>query len=174
MKRIFGIILYYSLLRYLPVTCRDSLFFKLVRLLRSGIAGMCFEKCGKSINIEAGANFGSGTQIAIGNNSGIGVRCNVRGPLKIGDDVMMGPEVIILGGGHNHDRIDIPMRLQGSPTSKLTQIGNDVWIGTRAIIMPGVKIGNGVIIGAGSVVTKDIPDYAIVGGVPAKIIKYRR
>ena len=52
-------------------------------------------------------------------------------------------------------------------------IGNDVWIGARSIVLDGVKIGNGVIVAAGSVVVKDIPDYAIVGGVPAKIIKYR-
>ena len=53
-------------------------------------------------------------------------------------------------------------------------IGNDVWIGMRSIIMPGVKIGNGAVIGAGAIVTKDVPDYAIVGGVPAKVIKYRK
>jgi len=52
-------------------------------------------------------------------------------------------------------------------------VGNDVWIGTSAIILPGVKIGNGAIIGAGAVVTKDVPDYAIVVGVPARILKYR-
>lgn len=53
-------------------------------------------------------------------------------------------------------------------------IGNDVWIGMRVIIMPGVTIGNGVVIGAGAVVTKDVPDYAVVGGVPARIIKFRK
>lgn len=52
-------------------------------------------------------------------------------------------------------------------------IGNDVWIGTNAVIMPGITVGNGVIIGAGAVVTKDVPDYAVVGGIPAKIIKFR-
>lgn len=57
--------------------------------------------------------------------------------------------------------------------SPKTIIGNDVWIGRKAIIMPGIKVGNGAIIGAGAVVTKDVPDYAVVAGVPAKIIKYR-
>ena len=59
------------------------------------------------------------------------------------------------------------------PPRSETIIGNDVWIGSRAIIMGGVTIGNGVVIGSGAVVTKDIPDYAIVAGVPAKILRYR-
>ena len=52
-------------------------------------------------------------------------------------------------------------------------IGDDVWIGTNVIILPGVNIGSHCIIGAGAVVTKDVPDYAVVGGVPAKVIRYR-
>ena len=55
-----------------------------------------------------------------------------------------------------------------------TTIGNDVWIGERVCILPGVNIGNGCIIGTGAVVTKDVPDYAIVGGVPAKLIRFRK
>lgn len=111
--------------------------------------------------------------ISIGSGSGLGVNCLVHGPLEIGNKVMMGPDVVILTHTHNIDRTDIPMGDQGSRVAKVT-IGNDVWIGMRTIIMPGVKIGNGAVIGAGAVVTKDVPDYAIVGGVPAKIIKYRK
>lgn len=91
---------------------------------------------------------------------------------------------IITGGIHPTDWISTyPFRikfnlngkyLDGMPTTKGdTIISNDVWIGTGATILSGVKIGNGVVIAAGSVVTNDIPDYAIAGGVPAKVIKYR-
>ena len=65
------------------------------------------------------------------------------------------------------------MGRQGTVVKEVS-IGDDVWIGMRSIIMPGVRIGNGVVIGAGAVVTKNVPDFAIVGGVPARIIRYRK
>lgn len=86
---------------------------------------------------------------------------------------MIGPDVVILTRTHSIDRVDVPMIEQGFWTGKVT-IGNDVWIGMRSVIMPGVNIGNGAVVGAGAVVTKDVPDYAIVGGVPARVIKYRK
>ena len=75
---------------------------------------------------------------------------------------------------HAFDRIDIPMCEQGYLPEKTIVISDDVWIGGHVIILPGVHIGNGAIVGAGAVVTKDVPQYAIVGGNPAKVIKYRR
>ena len=111
--------------------------------------------------------------ISIGSGSGLGVNCSVHGPLRIGDNVMMGPEVTILTHTHNIERTDIPMGQQGMRVAEVV-VGNDVWIGMRVVIMPGVKVGNGAVIGAGAVVTKDVPDFAVVGGVPAKIIKYRK
>lgn len=86
---------------------------------------------------------------------------------------MMGPEIIIISGSHNFERTDISMREQGAPPRRAVVIGNDVWIGTRSIILPGVNIGSHSIIGAGSVVTKDVPEWAIVAGNPAKIIRFR-
>lgn len=85
---------------------------------------------------------------------------------------MMGPDVIILTSNHRIDSVSVPMNEQGSIIDKVI-IGNDVWIGARVIILPGCKVGNGVVIGAGAVVTKDIPDYCVVGGIPAKVIKKR-
>ena len=87
---------------------------------------------------------------------------------------MMGRDVIIMASSHKFDDCNIPMRLQGYKPVKEVIIEDDVWIGHRVIILPGVNIGKGSIIGAGSVVTRDVPQYAIVGGIPAKIIRYRK
>lgn len=172
--RWFWLFCYLVLARWLPPTDNAIPGFKLIRAFRSFIASKTLDSAGRKINIEYMADFGTGRNIKIGNRSGLGIKCRVRGPLEIGDMVMMGPDVMILGGGHNNGRTDIPMIDQGVPNSAETIIGSDVWIGARAIIMPGVKIGNGVIIGAGAVVTKDVPNFAVVGGVPARIIKYRK
>ena len=126
---------------------------------------------GKNVNIERNAFFTP--ELKIGNNSGVGINCEVHGPVTIGDNVMMGPEVVIYTGGHRHDRTDIPMMEQGSVDPRPVTIGNDVWIGRRAIILPGVTIGDGVIIAAGAVVTKSIEPYMIAAGVPAKAVKSR-
>ena len=170
--RIICLILYYAIFKHLPSSAGSNPVKRLIRKLRSGVAVRCLGECGKNVNIEKNADFGSGANITIGENSGIGINCKVRGPLSIGDNVMMGPDCVILTSAHNFDRTDIPMIAQGGKVDKVT-IGNDVWIGTRVIILPGVTIGNGVIIGAGAVVTKDIPDYAIVGGIPARVIRFR-
>ena len=173
MNKIFHLILYRIFFRYLPDSESGRAVTMIIRRLRSKVAGVCFDYSGYNINIEKGADFGTGKGIVIGNNSGIGVNCKVRGPLKMGDDVMMGPDVVILTHGHEYSSTTIPMNKQPH-TVKGVEIGNDVWIGTRVIIMPGVKIGDGVIIGAGAVVTTNVPNYAIVGGVPAKVIRYRK
>ena len=142
--------------------------------MRSSVGKHLFDKCGKDINIEKGADFGKGDGIQIGDNSGLGINCYVRGPLVIGRDVMMGPDVMIFHGDHEMSRRDIPMRLQGDSESKQVVIGDDVWIGARVIILKGVHVGKGAVLAAGAVVSKDVPEYAIVGGVPAKVLKYRQ
>jgi maltose O-acetyltransferase len=93
--------------------------------------------------------------------------------VEIGNYVQIAPYVTIMNGFHEYDRLDIPMYEQkGYKIGKII-IEDDVWIGLRAIIMPGVRIKKGSIIGAGAVVTRDVDEYSIVGGVPAKFIKSR-
>ena len=84
----------------------------------------------------------------------------------------MGPNVKIYTRNHNFNDLSVPIALQGK-SSKPTFVGDDVWLGANVIITAGVIIGNHSIIAAGSIVTKNVPDFAIVGGNPAKIIKYR-
>lgn len=160
-------ILYKTFASWLPKSQRS----RFAKRFRAFFAKRIVKYRGKNVNIEHNAYFTP--ELSIGDNSGVGIDCEVYGPVTIGADVMMAPDVVIYTSGHAHDRIDITMIEQGSDETRPVTIGNDVWIGRRAMIMPGVKIGNGTIIGAGAVVTKDVPDYAIVGGVPAKVLKYR-
>lgn len=103
----------------------------------------------------------------------IGPRCSIPPKVIIGKYTMLAPNVAILGGDHIFDKPDVPIIFSGRPKMPETIIGEDVWIGANVIIMAGVKIGNGAIIAAGSVVTKDVDDYSIMGGNPAKLIRHR-
>lgn len=126
---------------------------------------------GKNVNIEKNATICS--EVSIGDNSGVGINAIIPNGVTIGENVMMGQDCIIYTTNHEHSSIEIPMCQQGMTERRPVTIGNDVWIGARVIILPGVKIGNGSIIGAGAVVTKDVPDYVIFAGNPAKVVKSR-
>lgn len=120
--------------------------------------------------------FTHGELIKLGNNTNIGSRCQLRagpshGQIIIGDYGLLGPEVAIIASQYRFN--------DGEPVTKQLMdeadvcVGRDVWIGTKAIIMPGVTIGDGAIIGAGAVVTHSIPARAIAVGAPARIIAAR-
>lgn len=99
--------------------------------------------------------------------------CVIQPRVSMGRYVMFGPEVSILGADHRFDIPGTPMIFSGRPDMPETHIEDDVWIGSRTIVMVGVTIGRGSIIAAGSVVTKDVPPYSIVAGVPARTIRRR-
>lgn len=172
--RFFWLILYLGLAKWLPATDNTYSVFAIIRRFRSFIGKHCLDYAGHNVNIEHGADFGTGTGIRLGDNSGLGINCKVRGPLNIGNDVMMGPDVIIYTENHDTARTDTPMRCQGSTPTRTVTIENDVWIGARVIILPGVTIGQGCIIGAGAVVSKDIPPFCVAAGIPAKVIRSRK
>ena len=86
---------------------------------------------------------------------------------------MMGPEVLIYSTNHCTSRTDIPINQQGNRSIAPVQIGDDVWIGARVIILPGVIVGSGSVLGAGAVVSKDVPPSAVVVGNPARVVHYR-
>lgn len=116
-----------------------------------------------------------GESLVVGDNSNFGDYnfIGVRGPVRIGENVLFGPRVCIHAENHNIDRLDLPIRLQGESRVGVT-IEDDCWIGSGVVILDGVTIGNGSVIAAGAVVTKSIPPYSIVAGVPAKLIRTRK
>ena len=139
-----------------------------------------FSSCGKGVRVAPRCYLPYENMI-VGNNVAIGrgaLFLSSRAKIVIGDDVMFGPEVCIVSGDH---RIDIPGRpmISVKDSEKLTENDMDVvfegdnWIGNRATILKGVHVGYGSVIAAGAVVTKSVPPYSIVGGVPAKLIKKR-
>jgi acetyltransferase-like isoleucine patch superfamily enzyme len=115
-----------------------------------------------------------GEGLKIGNNSSIGpysyIGCS--GYIEIGDNVMMSPRVSIYAENHLFDHPELTIKEQGVKR-EFVKIEDDCWIAANTIILAGVTIGRGSVIAAGSVVTKDVPPYSIVGGVPAKVIKSR-
>lgn len=161
--------LYYCVARRLPSS--EGAHGGVYKKIRYFFASRCLDNCGKNVNFEHGARFDS--DASIGDNSGIGINCLVAGRAAIGNDVMMGPECILYSRNHAHGSIDVPMNRQGFEEERPVRVGDDVWFGARVIVLPGVSIGSHCIIGAGAVVTKDVPDYAIVGGNPARILRMR-
>lgn len=115
-----------------------------------------------------------GDQLVIGDDVGIAANAfiSVRGKVKIGSNTIFGPSVKLFSENHVFTDLNIPIYLQGA-TKQGISIGEDCWIGSNVTVLDGVHIGNKVVIAAGAVVNKDIPDYAIVGGVPARILKMR-
>lgn len=114
-----------------------------------------------------------------GNNVSIGSYCRINDHVKldnvrIGNYVMIARNTQVLGKMHRFDDVNIPMLLQKGIPQSQTIIEDDVWIGLNVIIMPGVKISSGCIIAAGAVLTKDTEPYGIYGGVPAKLIRFRK
>ena len=170
MKKIW-IVLYYFLgynmpSQYFPlgkISCKLR-FFLWKRILKSNI--------GTNVKIQSGVLVGKFSDIKIGSNVAINENSRLRN-VDIGNYVLIAPEVYILHSGHGYSMKDVPMYDQGETHYAKTIIEDDVWIGARSLILPGRKIGRGSIVAAGSVVTKDVEPYSIVGGNPAKVIKLR-
>ncbi|MDO4510829.1 MAG: acyltransferase [Bacteroidales bacterium] len=170
--RYLALIIYYGFAQFLPHSY-TPVVGPIAKAIRGALCRIIFKQCGRNVNIERRAHFGSGFHITIGDNSGLGANCHVPNDTQIGHDVMMAENCYILARNHAYADTTIPMRLQGS-VRKRTVIGNDVWIGRDVIMTPGRTICSGSIIAAGTVLTKDFPEYAIVGGNPGKLIKLRK
>ncbi|MBC2838238.1 DapH/DapD/GlmU-related protein [Robiginitalea sp. SC105] len=161
-------LIYLLLFRNTPEDYRPyALFFPAIRsfLVRSYL-----KECGKKPRVKNRAEIS--LNASLGDFSELGTRCMIQGNVYIGNHVIMGPDVKIYARNHRFDRLDMPIQEQGKDYFE-TYIGDDVWLGANVVVTAGCKIGNHAVVAAGAVVTRDIPDYAVVGGVPAKVIKFR-
>ena len=170
LKKTFGKILYHGFASHLPENnCTINFGAKKIRAF---CTKLIINNCGSNVNIQRGATFSD--DLSIGNNSEIGINCKLQPGVSIGDNLMMEPECLFYTSNHRIESTDIPMNKQGYDGLNPIIIGNDVWIGARVIILPGVQIGDGAVIGAGSVVTHDVNPYSVVAGNPAKLIRMRK
>ncbi len=168
LKRKILFFLYITLFRYTPDKWRPYSFF--FPAMRSWLVTRFVDKAGQHIQVKSNADISM--FISIGDRSELGSGCLIYGGVQIGSDVLMGPDVKIITRNHLFEDPTIRISDQGTLFRTIT-IGDDVWIGANVVILPGVNIGNGSVIAAGAVVTKDVMPFTIVGGVPAKVIGKR-
>jgi maltose O-acetyltransferase len=131
-------------------------------------------RVGKRFYCGRGCFVSRKNRIKIGDFFYMGNYCHLGANAEIGDNVLFASFVSLVGGDHKIDGIKVPIRKSGRDTLKTINIGDNVWIGHGAIILHGVNIGYGAVVAAGAVVTKDVEKNAIVGGNPAKFIRYRK
>lgn len=154
-------------------------------ILRNGIMARLlaasFASCGFGFRIGKNCEIIGNSNIFVGNNVNLGPHVCIlttKAKLILGDDVLFGPHVTVVTGDHRIDILDRPMAAIGDD-EKLPGDDQDVvfagdnWVGSNAVILKGVTVGRGAVVAAGAVVNKDVPDFSIVGGVPAKVIGSR-
>lgn len=175
LKQLVALLIYKTILIWLPASYTPIIGI-VPRKLRYWCCRNIFKECGENVNVERKANLGTGFgfKIKIGSNSGIGINCTLPREIEIGENVMMGPNCYFLSNNHAFDSTEIPMIFQGNTLHKKTIIEDDVWIGRQVIITSGRTIKKGTIIAAGCVLTKDFPEFSIVGGNPGKLIRSRK
>ena len=166
----------------LKFTYKINYLFKRVfyKILIMPFKKAMLKKCGKKVFIDGRSNI-MYKNVSLGNNVSIGKNCTFIcgiANIIVRDDVMFAPNVTVVTGSHRYDLIGKTMK-EVTEKEKLPENDQDVifegdnWIGSNAIILKGVTIGKGAIVGAGSIVTRNVPPYSIVGGNPAKVIKMR-
>ena len=137
--------------------------------LRELFSELIGQEVDESFGLFPPFNADYGRNITVGKNVFINSGCcfQDQGGIEIGDNVLIGQQVVIATLNH-----DLNPKKRASMTAAPVKIGNDVWIGAHATVLAGVTIGDGAVVAAGAVVTKDVPENTVVGGVPAKIIKH--
>ncbi|MCD4781951.1 MAG: acyltransferase [Candidatus Omnitrophica bacterium] len=169
--RVLAYLLYHLFAKHLPRSYDFGPIGRISKKVRSFLGCRLIPQAPRSVFIERGADFGSGKNVRLEDCACIGenARFMGEGNVHIKQHAMMGPEVLIITSDHQ-------MMEEGFKgyVSEDVVIGEYAWIGARVIILKGVAIGRHAIVAAGAVVTRDVPAFTVVGGCPAKVIKYRK
>lgn len=159
-------------------------FFQAIPFLLDKIYGYCIKKqmkkCGRDVYIRPlSSDFKGLYNLSVGSHVSIPKRTTfycTEASLTIGDNVIFGPSPTIITGDHNISKIGsfiIDTKEKQGKNDLPVEIGSDVWTGANVTILKGVHVGRGSVIAAGAVLNKSVPPYSIVGGVPARVLKYR-
>lgn len=173
LERGLRLVLYYGIADKLPYS-PTPILGSLSRGIRRRVTARLFDSASPDVNIERGAWFGSGKGLRIGAGSGLGLDCIIMGPVSLGENVMMGPRCLLVAWGHNTEDLTTPMSRQGMTPADPITVEDDVWLGAHVVLLPGVTVGTGAVVAAGSIVNKDVPPFAVVGGNPARVLRYRQ
>jgi acetyltransferase-like isoleucine patch superfamily enzyme len=141
--------------------------FRAVMRLRGFLARPCFRRCGANLQLGRGVEIAYPTSVDLGNDVFIarGAWILAYGGLTLADQAMLGPYTVITTS--NHSKTDGSWRF-GTPTAQPVVLERGVWTGAHAVITPGVTVGQGTAVGAGAVVTRDLPPHIVAGGIPAR------
>ena len=133
-------------------------------------------KVGRNFRLGLGSTILNPSQVSIGDDVYLGPGTYMTSPtsILIGDRVMFGPQVMLIGGDHDLSNTEVPLRFAPAPPSPPPiVIEDDAWIGSRVTILKGVRIGHGAVVGAASLVTRDVPPRSIAVGNPCRVVRYR-
>ena len=144
-----------------------------LRRVRMSWRRLCYRAWGVHPTSYLGKNCNLHRSLKMGAYGYIGPHSVVPSGVTMGNYVMIGPELLVTGADHRFDEPGVAIIFSGRPDPRDVVIEDDVWIGARTTLIKRVRVGRGAVIAAGAVVTRDVPPYTIVGGVPARKIRLR-
>lgn len=169
-RRLFWRLIYELIARHLPDYTLGTIVARWSYAFRAFCARRFVKSCGTHLTL--GSNVTLSSQNEIGDYVTINENCRVHG-CRIEDYALIAPECYVITRNHRYEDPHTPVALQGYSEEKPPRIGRDVWIGARVTLLPAITLGTGSIVAAGSVVTRDVAPFAIVGGAPARVIGHR-
>ncbi len=146
---------YYAFAQHIPMHPFPG--WQIGYALRSFLCRRILKFCGEDIICKNNCYFGKGQRLSVGHRSQLGQSARLNGQITIGNDVIMAPDVVMMATSHAYSRADIPINKQGELPERAIEIGDDVWIGARVLILPGVCIGSHSIVGGGGCRDKVVP-----------------